>query len=269
MNRCPLLVANWKMAMQSLKDVENFINTMKQYPWKDTDGIEIGICPSAFHLGAILNSSMKDLPGTSNVFWGGQDIHWEKKGAYTGCISGAELADGKARYAIIGHSERRKYFKEDNEILKKKLTNVFESGLVPIFCIGETKEERESGKTFDVLKDQVDPVLSEIKPFVKDASRFVLAYEPVWAIGTGIVATTAQAQEAHKYLRERLKAIFGEESAKGIRILYGGSVTPDNFADLSSQPDIDGGLVGGASLKVDSFLKLAQILAKTRGKVKG
>jgi len=192
----------------------------------------------------------------SSVELGGQNCHYESKGAYTGEVAPEFLTDMGCRYVIIGHSERRQYFKEDDQLLNRKLKKAMAVGLIPIFCIGETLEERKKEQTFDVLRKQVTNGLPGIQ--ADDPSLFVVAYEPVWAIGTGLTATPDQAQEAHRYVRDLLAGLWGTDAAETVRIQYGGSVKPDNAAELMGQPDIDGALVGGASLEADSFAKIVK-----------
>lgn len=187
---------------------------------------------------------------SSNVSLSAQDVFYEDKGAYTGEVSPLMLTDIGCKYVIIGHSERRQYFNETDEILNKKIQASLRHGLKVIFCIGESLAEREAGKTFDVLKSELVNGLKDIP-----CDDLVVAYEPIWAIGTGKTATPEQAEEAHQFIRSELKALYGSK-ADSIRILYGGSVTPDNINSLMACPNVDGGLVGGASLKPDSFAKI-------------
>ncbi len=192
----------------------------------------------------------------SNIKVLAQNMYFEDSGAYTGEVSPKMLEDLGVYGVILGHSERRKIFKEDDELINKKVKKALSEDLVPIFCIGETLDERQSELTFKVLEQQVRKGLEGISK--EEVEKVVIAYEPVWAIGTGVVATPEQAQEAHQFIRKLLGEMYGEETAQKVSILYGGSVTPENFLGLILQPDIDGGLVGGASLK-ESFIKLAQI----------
>lgn len=261
--RKPLLAANWKMAQQSWADVKTFLDEFGKLDKKCFDSVDVVICPSFFHLGIILSPLSPITYYLSPFSLGSQDIYSEKKGAYTGCVSAGELAELGVRWVILGHSERRRYFKEGGELLQKKLSLAWEAGLTPIFCVGETREERESGKTFDVLKSQIED-LKVLKGQVTSEKIFVVAYEPVWAIGTGLVATSDQAQEAHSFIRERLVQNFERELAQAVRLLYGGSVTPENFESVAARPDVDGGLVGGASLKAASFIRLLEILKKAK-----
>ncbi len=189
----------------------------------------------------------------SGVRTGAQDCHFEPKGAFTGAISAAHVRDAGAQHVLVGHSERRHVFGDTDEIVGKKLRAALAEGLEPILCVGERESERDAGETESVLARQCE-VLSGIAP--EQAPAITLAYEPVWAIGTGRVATPTQAAEAHAFLRDRLGAILGAEIARGTRILYGGSVTPASFPGLLEQPDVDGGLVGGASLDATTFLEL-------------
>lgn len=192
------------------------------------------------------------LKGTV-VMLSAQDVFYEEKGAYTGEVSPLMLRDVGCRFVIIGHSERRQYFNETDETVNKKIKASLKEGLGVIFCIGESLSERNAGRTFDVLRSQVHGGLKGISE-IKD---IVIAYEPVWAIGTGVTATEEQAEEAHKYIRSEIKDMYGSVADK-LRILYGGSVTPENINALMSCPDVDGALVGGASLKAESFAKIVK-----------
>ncbi len=211
------------------------------------DDVEIVLAPPFTSLAV----AAKFLKG-SNVKLAGQNVFWEEKGAYTGEISPLMLKDVECSYVIIGHSERRQYFGETDETVNRKIAAAMAAGLDVIFCIGETLEEREAGRTFEILKRQISGGLRKIKP-----DGLVIAYEPVWAIGTGKTATPGQAQEAHEFIRKELNSLYGDASEE-IRILYGGSVKPENIASLMSQKDVDGGLVGGASLKPDSFSRIVR-----------
>ena len=214
---------------------------------RDVRDVEVVIAPPFTSLPA----AAALLKG-SNVQLSAQDLFYEDKGAYTGEIAPAMLTDAGCAQVIIGHSERRQYFGETDEIINKKIKAALKHNLKVIFCIGESLDEREAGKTFEVLKRELEGGLRDVPP-----DNIVVAYEPIWAIGTGKTATTEQAQEAHKYIRERLSALYGA-AAQNIRILYGGSVTPDNVGALMGCADVDGGLVGGASLKADSFSKIVK-----------
>jgi triosephosphate isomerase len=196
----------------------------------------------------------------SNITLGAQDVHWEEKGAFTGEVSPLMLKDIGVRYVVIGHSERRTYFGETNETVNKKLRASLKIGLLPIMCVGERLEEREAGKTFDVVKNHVEEGLKGISK--DEVLKVVIAYEPVWAIGTGKTATPEQAEEVHKYIRELLHKMFNATVAENLRIQYGGSVKPENIKELIEQEDIDGALVGGASLKIEQFVPIVKESAR-------
>ena len=213
---------------------------------KSSDALVI-IAPPFTHL-----SKVKEL--ISSVKLSAQDCASEASGAYTGEVSPAMLVSSGVEYVIIGHSERRSYYHEDNELLNKKVKLALAEGLKPIYCCGEVLEERDSGKLFEVVKAQIEVGLEGLSP--EDMSRVVIAYEPVWAIGTGVVATPDQAQEMHKYIRDLLVEQFGGEVAANMTILYGGSCKPSNAEELFANPDVDGGLIGGASLKAEDFLAI-------------
>lgn len=240
-----MLAANWKMN-KTVPEAREFVKAFA-LAVKDITDAEIVIAPPFTSLLAVGEA----IKGT-NIRLSAQNVFYEEKGAYTGEISPAMLKDVGCEYVIIGHSERRQYFHETDDTVNRKLKTSLNNGLNVIFCIGETLQEREKGSTFDVLKTQITNGLKETA-----SKNLVVAYEPVWAIGTGRTATPAQAQEAHKFIREELRKLFGE-NADSIRILYGGSVTPENIDSLMACPDLDGGLVGGASLKSDSFEKLVR-----------
>jgi triosephosphate isomerase (TIM) len=248
-NVTPLLAANWKMN-KTLKQAEEFISVLKKNV-ADVKGRDIVICPTYTALQAAAN-----LLRGSNIALGGQNMHWEQKGAFTGEISGEMLVDAGCKYVIIGHSERRQYFGETNETVNKKMNAAYRYGLVPIVCVGETLEEREKDLTLKVIQKQINEGIAGLSG--ENAKKLVVAYEPVWAIGTGRTATPAQAEEVHLKIRELLTVLYTAPVAQGIRILYGGSVKPDNVSELMKQPNINGGLVGGASLEADSFTQLVK-----------
>jgi triosephosphate isomerase len=197
-----------------------------------------------------------------HVRLGAQNLHWEAQGAFTGEVSAAQLVDAGCSHVIIGHSERRRLFGDTDEAVNKKLKAALAAKLVPIVCVGETLDERQSNKTWRVLETQLVGALKGFAP--ADLAAVVVAYEPVWAIGTGQTATPAQAQEAHLFLRKQAAKLYGEGFAAGLRILYGGSVTPETVDNLMSQPDLDGALVGGASLKAPSFARIARFQAAAK-----
>jgi triosephosphate isomerase len=192
----------------------------------------------------------------TNVALGAQNLHWEKEGAFTGEISADMLVAAGCRYVIIGHSERRQYFGENDQHINQKIKAAAAADLIPVLCVGETESQREAGETFSVLDKQVQKGLDSVSASVLE--KLVLAYEPVWAIGTGKTATSDQAQEVHAYLRKLIAGLCDRSVAGGLRILYGGSVKPQNIAELMSMPDIDGALVGGASLDAESFSRIVR-----------
>ena len=215
----------------------------------DVAEVDIVVCPTFTAL-----ADVSDLLEGSNIKLGAQNIYWEDEGAFTGEISAPMLKDLGVQYVIIGHSERRQFFGETDATVNKKIKAALKHNLIPIVCVGENLQERESGKTFDVLKTQCT---GSFAGFTTDEmKKMVVAYEPVWAIGTGKTATAQQAQEAQKFIRDLFKKMHNEDVAGQIRIQYGGSVKPENARELTSQPDIDGALVGGASLKSDSFSQI-------------
>ena len=230
---------------KTLREAEDLVNSLKRELF-DVEDIDVVICPPY-----TLLAYVADMLAESNISLGAQNLHWEDEGAYTGEISAKMLKDAGCGYVIIGHSERRQFFGESNESVNKKLLAALSSGLVPIVCVGENLNQREKGMTFEVLKEQLENGLKNLKS--QEVEGLIIAYEPVWAIGTGKVATPEQAQEAHRYIRDWLSKNFGAETSRTIRIQYGGSVKPDNIAGLMSKEDIDGALVGGASLKSGDF----------------
>ncbi|AFG34418.1 MAG: triose-phosphate isomerase [Fervidobacterium sp.] len=205
---------------------------------------------------------VREVVSSNNIKLAAQNMYYEDSGAFTGEVSPKMLKELGVQAVIIGHSERRRIFGETDELINKKIKKALAEGLTPIFCIGETLEERQKGLTFCVLEKQVREGLYGIN--AEEVKRVVIAYEPVWAIGTGVVATPEQAQEAHEFVRSLLAKIYSDEVAQSVTILYGGSVTPENFFGLFVKPDIDGALVGGASLK-ESFVELAKIMANVLG----
>lgn len=242
--RRPVIAGNWKMfkTSQEARDLVTAIVPLV----KHNSEVDIVVAPVFTVLGAV-----KPLLEGTPVKLSAQDCFWEEEGAFTGEISPKLLIDAGCTHVIIGHSERRQYFSETNETINKKLKAALSAGLIPLFCLGETLEQRENGSTFDLIRQQLNEGLAGI---TSDALRaVVIAYEPVWAIGTGKTASDEQAQEVHSFVRKYLFDTYGKDIADSIRILYGGSVKPDNVRGLMSQPDIDGALVGGASLKADSF----------------
>jgi triosephosphate isomerase len=253
--RKTIIAGNWKM-YKTIKEAIELSNGLKRELYKlDTQAIEVVLCPPFTAL-----SEVSEVVADSGIMLGGQDLYWQDEGAFTGEVSGKMLQDAGCHFVIIGHSERRQFFAENNESVNKKIKAALNCGLTPIVCVGEMLKEREQGKTFDVLKDHVAGALSGLSS--EEVLRIVIAYEPVWAIGTGKTATPAQAQEAHKYIRDLLHKLYDQEVASELRIQYGGSVKPDNIAELMRQPDVDGALVGGASLQVASFSEIVKKAAE-------
>ncbi len=243
--RRPLLAGNWKMNLTLAQSVE--LAKLVVSGANSASGEVAVFVP--FTALTVVSEILKD----SSVRLGAQDCYWEASGAFTGEISAGQVADAGGHMVLIGHSERRKLFGETDDHVNKKLGAALKGGLTPVVCIGETLEERESQKTWRVLETQIAGGLKGLAP--ADLAKVVVAYEPVWAIGTGKTASPAQAQEAHAFIRQQLKNIHGDGFAAGCRILYGGSVTADNVDALMAQADVDGALVGGASLKKD-FLRI-------------
>jgi len=250
--RKPFIAGNWKMHNR-IDEARNLAVAVRDSV-ADVRDVEIAVGPSFTAL-----RSVADLLRESGVGVAAQDCHWEPKGAYTGAQAVQQLADAGCRYVIVGHSERRQYFGETDVSVAKKVRAVLDADLTPIMCIGETLEEREAGRTFDVVLGQLDGGLEQVTG--SELARVVLAYEPVWAIGTGKTASVEQAEEVHARIRARLQEKHGT-AAESVRIQYGGSVKPDNAKGLLSQPNIDGALVGGASLKAEAF---AGIIMAARG----
>ena len=243
-----LIAGNWKMHGSR----EFVIATLRELRGVATENehVDIVVCPTLIHL-----SLAAELLQGSGVSLGAQNVHWEAQGAYTGEVSAQMLAEQKVQFVIVGHSERREIFGESDDMVARKFEAAQGAGLIPILCVGETLEQREAGTTHEIVISQVEAVLNLVG--IDAFERAVIAYEPVWAIGTGKTATPAEAQEVHAGIRNRL--ISGkEEIGAGCRLLYGGSVNADNAAELFKQNDIDGGLVGGASLKVDEFAAICK-----------
>ncbi len=255
--RKPIIAGNWKLYKTSDEAVELLSKLMPMV--KDVSDVEIIVAPVFTVLG-IVKKTLED----SGVQLAAQDCFWAEEGAYTGEVSPKMLKDVGCTHVLIGHSERRQFFSETDEIVNRKIKAAINGGLTSIFCIGETLEEREAGRTFEVLEKQVENGLSDITP--SDIKNLVVAYEPVWAIGTGRTATENQAQEVHRFIRELLARHYDQSISDRTRILYGGSVKPENIKGLMLQPDIDGALVGGASLKADSFASIVRYRALTHNK---
>ena len=250
--KTPIICGNWKMyktVAETVKYIKEFRSLVK-----DVVGVEIAIAPpfTAIHAAA-------EAARASNVAIAAQDLYWEREGAFTGEVSAAMVREAGAEFVIIGHSERRTLFGETDAAVNRKTMAAFAVGLVPIVCIGETLDQRERNETFDVLDRQIKQGLDHVT--AEQLALLVIAYEPVWAIGTGRNATPAQAADAHGHIRQRLRQWWGNDDADQCHVIYGGSVKVENITDLVSQPDVDGALVGGASLDLRGF---AQIVSKSR-----
>jgi triosephosphate isomerase len=251
--RTPFVAGNWKMN-KTVEEARLLVSEMGR-ALKEIKGVDKVLCPPFTSLVAI-----KALLQGTDIGLGAQNMHWEEKGAFTGEIAPSMVAEF-CKYVIIGHSERRTYFGEKDETVNKKVHAALKLGLIPIVCIGETLEEYEGGRTADVVSKQALEGLKNIESVT--SSKIVVAYEPVWAIGTGRASSSENAESVHRdVIRKILKEMFGNDAAQSIRILYGGSVTASNASEFFSQPDIDGALVGGASLKVDEYIKITQAAVK-------
>jgi triosephosphate isomerase len=252
--RRPFLAGNWKMH-KTVADAVKYVQELSALV-RDVDDVDVVAAPTFTSLHAAAGAARG-----SRVRIAAQDLHWEREGAFTGEVSGAMIRDAGAEFAIIGHSERRTLFGETDVAVNRKAVAAFAAGLIPIVCIGETLDQRERNETFDVLDRQITQGLDG---FGTDrVIQIVIAYEPVWAIGTGRNATPAQASEAHGHIRGRLRQWFGSEAADACRVIYGGSVKAENAADIVGRPDVDGALVGGASLDPRGF---AEIVTRSRGR---
>jgi triosephosphate isomerase len=241
-----IIAGNWKMN-NDLKESEKLIVDLKNLLQNEKPNCDVVVCPPY----TSLSEASKLLKG-SQIKLGAQNMHFEENGAFTGEVSASMLKSVGCEYVILGHSERRHIFGESNEMINKKIKKALSAGLKPIFCVGELLEERENGTTNDVVKKQILKGLAEIS--ADDMKNIIVAYEPVWAIGTGKTASPAQAQEVHEFIRDLIEITYSLEIANDLVIQYGGSVKPDNAKELISQKDIDGALVGGACLKADSFV---------------
>ncbi|WP_448523685.1 triose-phosphate isomerase [Pseudothermotoga sp.] len=244
-----ILAGNWKMHKTN-QEAKLFVNRLIN----DLAGkrFKIVVCPPFVSLFDVV-----EMTHGTNISVGAQNCHYERNGAFTGEVSATMLKAIGVEYVIVGHSERRKHFNETDEMVNKKVKSVLSEGMKPILCVGETKEEREKGLTFCVVEMQIRQALYGLSR--QEVEKIVIAYEPVWAIGTGVVAKPEQAQEVHRFIRKLLRELYDAQLAENIPILYGGSIKPDNFFAIMAQPDVDGGLVGGASLD-EQFVKLAEIV---------
>jgi triosephosphate isomerase len=249
MGRLPFMAGNWKMnkttgeAIDLVRELKAAISGVK--------GVEVAVAPPFTALYAVC----KELEGSS-IRLAAQNLYWEEKGAFTGEVSPLMLKEVGCHYVIIGHSERRQFFGETDETVNRRIKAALAQGLKVIFCIGETLKEREEGKTFSVIERQVEDGLKNLSD--KEMKNMVIAYEPVWAIGTGKTATPGQVEEVHRFIRGKIEKLYSREVSEEIRIQYGGSVTPENIKGLMEQVNIDGALVGGASLKAESFSKIVR-----------
>ena len=247
--RRPMMAGNWKMHMNVVEAV-GFIEALGSGLGKDCP-VEVVVCPPFTALGAV--AAAIDAGGL-DIGLGAQNMHWEEAGAFTGEISPLMLVDLDLAYVIIGHSERRQYFGETDETANKKFRSAIDHGLKPIFCVGETFEQYEAGQTSEIIGHQIREGLSGINDNLSD--RLIIAYEPIWAIGTGKVAEPEDANDVIRHIRATVSSLCSVETARATRILYGGSVKPDNVSKIMAEPEIDGALVGGACLKPDAFLSL-------------
>jgi triosephosphate isomerase len=247
MDRKPLIAGNWKMHT-TVREAQELASAVVRAAAKVTDR-EVMIAPPYTALAAV-----GKMLADTGVKLGAQNVHWEDEGAFTGEISAPMLRDVGCTMAIVGHSERRHVFGETDSMINRRLTGAIHSGLIPVLCVGETLKQRDLDQTLEVLEEQVRSGLAGVE--VVDGGELVVAYEPVWAIGTGKTATEGQAQEAHSFIRKLLSDICEKNIAAQVRILYGGSVKPENIDSLMQQEDIDGALVGGAALKADSFERI-------------
>ncbi len=250
--RKQIVAGNWKMN-KTFQEADELINSILEYIKKEDNTAEVVICPPSVYL-----ELASDQANETTLMIGAQNMSCNESGAFTGEISAPMLESMGIDYCIIGHSERRKYFNESNEMLTGKVEMALKHDIAPIFCCGELLPEREKGNHFDVVKEQIEKALFHLSE--NDFSKIVLAYEPVWAIGTGVTATSGQAQEMHLYIRDLIKEKYGDDVAQETTILYGGSCNAKNANELFSNPDVDGGLIGGASLKADDFIKIVQAL---------
>ncbi len=246
--RRTLIAGNWKMN-GSLTSVESLINGIKD-GLADVTNADMAVCPPAVYI-----STVKELIGDANIGLGSQNVCDQASGAFTGELAPSMLKEFNCSYAIIGHSERRSLYGESDELIAKRFAMAVQNGITPLFCIGETLEERESGVMEDVVSRQLDAVIDT--QGIDAIAQCVIAYEPVWAIGTGVTASPEQAQAAHAFIRNKLAALSGDVADK-VQILYGGSMNAGNAEELLSQPDIDGGLIGGAALKAEDFLAIGK-----------
>jgi len=253
-----LIAGNWKMncgPKETKTLLTNFKNRVETIP----EAVDVLVCPPPVSL----TTAVKTI-GEADIDVGAQNVHFEDNGAYTGEISTSMLTEIGCTHVIVGHSERREYFGETDAIVNAKTEKALSADLFPIICVGESLDERKAGKHQTTVKEQVDLALNNID--AHDVQKVIIAYEPLWAIGTGETASPEQAQEMHAMIRENLATLYDEQTADGIRILYGGSMKPYNAEELLEQPDVDGGLIGGASLKADSFADIMEVAEELSSK---
>ncbi|MBL7923810.1 MAG: triose-phosphate isomerase [Bacteroidia bacterium] len=249
-----IVAGNWKMnllrdeAFSLVAEITGMLNDEESRP------VKIILFPSFIHLGAIHQLVASD----ARIAVGAQNCSDKASGAYTGEVSAAMLSSYGCKYVLVGHSERRQYYGEDNVLLAEKINSILHAGMRPLYCVGEQLEERKSGKHFDVVRSQLEEGIFHLSPSA--FGKCILAYEPVWAIGTGLTASPAEAQEMHAFIRQRIAEKYGQEAAENTSILYGGSCNDQNARELFSLPDVDGGLIGGASLKSRSFVNIVKAL---------
>ncbi len=247
--RIPIIAGNWKMN-KDIREAKELASDLRDR-LSSLSGVRIVLCPPFISL-PVVSSVIEG----STLELGAQNMHWEKEGAFTGEISAQMLLAVGCKYVILGHSERRILFDETNQMINKKIKSAMDAGLIPLICVGETLKERERGVTQEIVEDHVRGGYQDLTK--ENAVKTVIAYEPVWAIGTGRTATPQQANDVHIFIRNLLSRMYDRKTADSINVLYGGSVKPDNSKELLSQSDIDGALVGGASLEIDSFERITR-----------
>ena len=245
-----IVVGNWKMN-KNFQDAETLMLQLADYMANNSTNCEVYIAPPSIYLTMAKNIFIQDEISILS-----QDISEHEVGAYTGEISAEMIRSFGGHGSIVAHSERRQYHEETNLVANKKIKSLLSAGIIPIYCNGETLDQRKSNQHFNVIKTQIEEALFDLSP--EEIKKVVIAYEPVWAIGTGETATPAQAQEIHAFIRKLIENKYGKEVANEVSILYGGSVKPENAKEIFSQPDIDGGLIGGASLKIEDFTKIIE-----------
>jgi triosephosphate isomerase len=252
-----LIAGNWKMN-HNLRETKAFFEKLGSKISAAPDGVELLICP----VYTTLSTAVDAAAPIKGMHIGAQNMHFEKSGAYTGEVTAEMIKETGASHVIIGHSERREYYNETNESVNKKTKAALATGLTPVVCVGETLEQRKKEVHFDLVANQVEAAFKGIA--IEEALKVVIAYEPVWAIGTGETATPQQAQQMHAFIRKELTRLYGADFSDEIRILYGGSMKPDNAGELLDCPDVDGGLIGGASLQPESYYAIIEIAANAK-----